>query len=866
MLGTIDLTGTTDYLDTTTNGNINYGESSAGGVMRINVVQSTDGNVMLTVPHLSGGGQNLDLIATAVNGLISALGTVLIQVGDNMTTVFASMITAGISITIDGDYDNTSSNSGSIITINGSISSPLTDVNAGTQDDQVFLNYAHGINTQSTAVVSTFTNAVVNVDGQAGMNALTLSDSSFGGSDRGAMTLEWIAGLGMGGLGVHYTNFQSLVVELSQGGDTFTVISTHVNCPTLIFGGAGSDFINVGASLTDDVPMPGSPGTTMPHDQGNLNAIQGMLTFNGNGGSDSLEVDDHGQLYAPGGQQQYATNANGKPILTEPLHQNDDGPPATDTLDPAYGYNYIVTPDMVVNDPATITHADGTTSESDRPLFAGVVYNATGSTQDSVTFLRLDGTDRTNRFAVTPSQTTSYLINGISPNSSCRIDGGDYLQLNTSQLANTFARNLHLFTTPNSFSGTIDGTHYYPDLPAAAAGDTTGQTVPPPGLPPHVYPQTTPPGVDAGILASPTGNGYWDFTRGGKTYAKPVYFLSIEQFNHVAITAQVSIPPPNSNQVPYVTVRDAETGDVKFVVVPYESYYHGGINVAVGDLSCDGIPDLAVIPEAGHDAQVEIYNGSPNALGQYTHKLLNSFLAFPRSFLGGGSVAIGDVNHDGENDLIVGAGQGYVPVIEVYNGDTVLNSSPSLLGKPFYAFNSAFGEAINQNFRGGVNVAVGDLQNNGYDNIVATPASNGPPIVNVFRGKNYAFMRGFNAFRTSNFPGGLSLAVGDVTGDGVPDVVVGSSPGYVPEVAVFSGASLFSSPVVTAIKTIAVAPLDFRGAIVVQTEPDNGGNPGTVELDAIFAELVPNEEHGNVANELFETITAFEQGGGRTGR
>jgi hypothetical protein len=482
------------------------------------------------------------------------------------------------------------------------------------------------------------------------------------------------------------------------------------------------------------------------------------------------------------------------------------------------------------------------------------VYDDASTLQNTVSFLRLDGTDRTNRFLVTPSLTTTYLVNGNMPNYSCRIDGGDYLDLDTSHLGNIDARTLHIFSTPNSFFGTLNGTTYYPDLPSIAAAPSGRTIVPGQTFVPAV------PGVDEGILSSSTGNGFWDFTLNGKTYAKTVYFLSIEQFNHVAITAQVSIPPPNSNQVPYVIVRDAETGFIKYTVQPYPSYFHGGINVAVGDLNCDGIPDLAVIPQEGFQSEVEIFNGSPNAQGVYPHQLLNSFLAFPTSFLGGGSIAIGDVNHDGHNDVIIGAGQGYVPIIKVYNGRTILQPAPSLLGQ-FYAFNSAYGESINQNFKGGVNVAAGDLSNNGYDNIVATVASNGPPVVNVFNGLNDAFMRGFYAFNTANFPGGLSLAVGDVTGGTNPDIVVGSSPGYIPEVTVFNGATLFSSPTVVPVKTVAVAPANFRGAIIVQAEPNNGGNPGTVQQDAIFATLVPEEEHSEVANELFISITSFNQGG-----
>ena len=1281
IVGTINLTGS-GHLDTTTNGSINYGEGSQGGTMRVHVVQSNAASVMLTVPYVFlVAGQELDLVAAnMIDGLISAFTTVLLQVGDNMTTAgdsvptnpAATMITAGVSITIDGDYGNSTNPAGSTITINGALSSPLTNINAGGANNAVNLSTSHDINSQITSVISSFTGAVVNVDGQTGVNALKVSDATYQGQDNGVLTDSALTGLGMGGNGLTYTNIQNLEVDLSQGnvsqGDTFTggrnyfaVLSIHTNTPTLVQGGAGNDTVvvasdaiipadgplftngtlagilgaltvdgeggtanrlivsnyaattsqtvkvtsktienfapvlltyqatggnftdagahdgirivgaNVGgntfnvqstlagstthidgdggandffnvwsdasgtgvgtptatgnvqtiagdlevvggtgaanrliasdfgharpdtdvtvtnseitglapanlfysasgnftdpatartfdgilllgprgggntfnvqstlsgsttqilgeggnadyfnvysdaigsgpgasdrasnvlgiqgkltviggsslfnrlivsdkgddgthssnlnlgqivvtdhsilnfapafiyystdpgnytdaigpnnglwiqgsltapnsflvystllgntmeidggakndnfnfaAELVNDIVNPDTADPALPatffHDQGDLNYLKGLATLVGNGGADSLEANDHGKLYTIGGVQQYATDDNGNPILPfDPLHINDDGLPATGAPaaglagnphfqykvnDSAYGYNYLVTPNVVMNDPATILTIPTPTTPPPR-TFAGIVYNMTGKPGlDTITFTRLDGTDRINKFTVVPDikNVTTFMIDGNMPDTACRKDGGDYLDLNTTLMgapgsAAVFSRTLHIFTVPFSFTGTTDGTNYCPDLPAAGAGDTSTPptTVPPliPGTPLSTYQPATP-GVDSGELSSATGNGFWSFIRGGKTYAKPVYFLSIEHFNHVAIVAQVSVPLPNSNQAPQVIVKDAETGDVKFTVQPYESYFHGGITVAVGDLNCDGIPDLAVIPQQGHTALVKIYDGSPDAFGNYPHKLLNSFLAFNATFLGGGSIAIGDVNYDGHNDLIIGAGQGYVPVIEVYNGKNVLNPAPPLLGQPFFAFNSAFRETINQNFKGGVNVAVGDLNNDGYADIVATIASNGPPIVNVFNGNGYGFVRGFYAFNSANFPGSLSLAVGDVTGDGIRDIIVGASPGYVPVVTVFNGATLFTAPTITPVKTVTVAPTYFHGAIVVQAAPNDGGNPGTVELDAIFATLMPDETHGSVANELFVSITSFNTGG-----
>jgi hypothetical protein len=524
-----------------------------------------------------------------------------------------------------------------------------------------------------------------------------------------------------------------------------------------------------------------------------------------------------------------------------------------------------------VNDPATIPTIPTPTTPPPR-TFAGIGYNLTGNPLlDTVTFTRLDGTDRTNKFTVVPDSTknvTTFLIDGNQARSSCRKDGGDYLNLDTTLMGApgsdaVFSRLLHIFGQPNTFAGTTDGTHYYQDLPAAGEGDTTGQTVPAPTKLPLAAYIPAVPGVDSGELSSATGNGYWNFIRNGKTYAKPVYFLSIEQFNHVAVVASVSIPPANSNTAPFVTVKDAETGDVKYTVQPYENFFHGGINVAVGDLNCDGLPDLAVTPQLGHTPIVNLYDGSPDALGLDEHKLFKSFNGFDpkgviQSFHGGLSVAIGDVNYDGHNDLILGFGPGYLPTIQVFDGKTLQNKLPSVLGKSFSAFSTTFGETINQNFKGGVNVAVGDLNNDGYAEIIATPAANGPAIINVFNGNGYKFMKGFYAFKSSSVPNGLSLSLGDINGDGVRDIVAGSSFGNSPAVFIFSGATLFTSKPVLPLLTQSVAPTYFKGSILVMAAPNDGGDDvNVVSKFVIFAKLFPAVLNGGTGTPIYLTLNPF---------
>jgi hypothetical protein len=146
-----------------------------------------------------------------------------------------------------------------------------------------------------------------------------------------------------------------------------------------------------------------------------------------------------------------------------------------------------VTPNLVVNDPSTVLSIPRPTTAQAR-TFAGIDYNTTGNRAvDSVTFVRLDGTDRTNRFTVEPDtkNVTTFLIDGNQPNTACRKDGGDYLDLDTTHMgapgsAAVFSRTLHIFTQPHTFAATTDGKKYYPDLPAAGAGDLNGQTIPAP--------------------------------------------------------------------------------------------------------------------------------------------------------------------------------------------------------------------------------------------------------------------------------------------------------------------------------------------------------------------------------------------------
>src|SRR5262249_23659912 len=101
-------------------------------------------------------------------------------------------------------------------------------------------------------------------------------------------------------------------------------------------------------------------------------------------------------------------------------------------------------------------------------------------------------------------------------------------------------------------------------------------------------------------------------------------------------------------------------------------------------------------------------------------------------------------------------------------------------------------------YTGGVNVAVGDVNNDGYIDLV-TGAANGNPHVKVYNGitlfkgtfaanPDGALLAGFFPYAL-NFNVGSFVAVGDVNGDGYGDIATGASPGN-PHVQLFGGGSI----------------------------------------------------------------------------
>src|SRR5207248_3357299 len=93
--------------------------------------------------------------------------------------------------------------------------------------------------------------------------------------------------------------------------------------------------------------------------------------------------------------------------------------------------------------------------------------------------------------------------------------------------------------------------------------------------------------------------------------------------------------------------------------------------------------------------------------------------------------------------------------------------------------------AFEPTFTGGVYVAAGDITGDGIAEIVVTPDPGGGPRVRVFSGQTLAPVTDFFGIADPAFRGGARAAVADVNGDGTPDLIVSAGFGGGPRIAGF---------------------------------------------------------------------------------
>jgi len=181
-------------------------------------------------------------------------------------------------------------------------------------------------------------------------------------------------------------------------------------------------------------------------------------------------------------------------------------------------------------------------------------------------------------------------------------------------------------------------------------------------------------------------------------------------------------------------------------VFPYTASFQGNMRAAVGDIDNDGRMEIAVAPAAGSSGPIKIYtsDGSEKVSGLFP---------FGPKYTGGYSLAF--LPNGGKGQLIVGAGKGKEPIVQFYSAELKLL-------RQWFAFEKSF--------RGGVNVAAGNVDTDGPVEVVVGAGPGKKPIIKVFTydGKEkYPAFQAYSSFTNA----GIDVRIADVDFDGKNDIV-----------------------------------------------------------------------------------------------
>src|SRR5262249_11511260 len=186
----------------------------------------------------------------------------------------------------------------------------------------------------------------------------------------------------------------------------------------------------------------------------------------------------------------------------------------------------------------------------------------------------------------------------------------------------------------------------------------------------------------------------------------------------------------------------------------------------------------AAIPGApGRPAEVRLYDGNGD-------RFVATVIPFP-GFAGSVNVAMGDVDGDGVLDLIVGAGKDHAPEVVAY-------AAASIGGKGAFGTELARFRAFDAAARGGVSVAVAQIDGMTSDNIIVGSPPGIPSEVKVYRvpvpasaGAVPPLFSTFNPYGDDR--SGVSVAAGFVDfSTGRESIVTASGTGRAAEVKVFA--------------------------------------------------------------------------------
>jgi hypothetical protein len=291
-------------------------------------------------------------------------------------------------------------------------------------------------------------------------------------------------------------------------------------------------------------------------------------------------------------------------------------------------------------------------------------------------------------------------------------------------------------------------------------------------------------------------------------------------------------------------------------VEPNENYFvnlSGETNSSIADGQGEGTitnDDVAVTPAKAAKDLLVLGSDASTADDRFTRvKIIDlktgdvrkTFAPYGNSFRGGVRVAVADLTNDGIAEIITAPGAGRDGLIKVFNLSGVEQEKFRIRPYP-------------DSFIGGVFVAAGDVNGDGWIDVITSPGSGRASEIKVWKNRVGVSsaegdpigndpIESFLAFGSS-FRGGATVAAGDLNGDGKAEIVVGNGEGMSPTVRVFD-ATKFGTTSGVPVRLREIKPFEAsdRGGVFVAV--------GNIRENSTPEIIIGNGKNGRGRVELY---------------
>lgn len=179
------------------------------------------------------------------------------------------------------------------------------------------------------------------------------------------------------------------------------------------------------------------------------------------------------------------------------------------------------------------------------------------------------------------------------------------------------------------------------------------------------------------------------------------------------------------------------------------------VYVAPGDLDGDGMLDIAVVTQSASRLALFRNTGSSGNISFAPKVTLNTGTNVNYA------VAIADIDGDGKQDLLATSSNGGTSYITIFLNKSTPGNFSFVAQPQLSTFNMA------------TDLKIGDIDGDGVQDIVVISEDNGVNAFSVFRNASTPGIISFIRSNVNTVKSTVKLALGDVNGDGKPEVLVG---------------------------------------------------------------------------------------------